>query len=55
MKTIFSFICIYCLFGGALFFTVALADIFCPIGKEQLFISDAWRKDKENLRWNRKK
>lgn len=40
--------------GGFIFYVFAIHDIFCPIGKEYLFQFDSFRKDKTNLRWNKK-
>lgn len=43
-----------CLAGGGFFFFVLTHDVFCPIGQEWLCTDESFRKDKANLRWNRK-
>lgn len=43
------------LFGGLYFFSLSVHDIFCPIGKEYLFRYEDYQKEKQNLKWNRKK
>lgn len=46
---------LFAVYGGSLFFVLTAYDIFCPIGKEIIYFSEEFRKEKKSLRWNRRK